>query len=267
MYPVIFSWSGYPVITWTVMAMIGCWWAYFSFVYDLKNKKIPERQVQVFFLGCILVWFVGAYWGQTFTVGRDSSLPFRMAGLVLYGGVFATILYGFLFWWFSSWRRKVSVQELWDFGAMALAWAMFFGRVGCTLYGCCFGKPSGDWPGYELSREHWDFQNRPYPEELHGVRLHPATLYEAIGILGLIGFLYWIRKIEKIKPGRFTPGVPGWIYWVCYGMLRFWLEFIRLDDRGPLTLGFSPSQCFALVTLFLGAVMIPWERRRYGKSR
>jgi phosphatidylglycerol:prolipoprotein diacylglycerol transferase len=268
MYPVLFYIGGQPVISWTVLALIGCWAAYFSLAADLARARIPGWQIIAFFAGCIAVWFGGAYLGHSWTVGRTHGLldqpRFQFAGFVLYGGVLAVIAYGFLAWIGFGWNRKMLVQELWDRGAVALAWALFFGRLGCVLYGCCYGTPAGSWPGYSLNEAHWDPENHTFPAALRGVRLHPAPLYEALGVLAILGVLYWVRSRERRVPGSFPPGVTGWICWIGYGIVRFNVEFIRLDPRGGPVGGLSPSQWIAVVTVLLGAGLVRWD---WGKRR
>jgi phosphatidylglycerol:prolipoprotein diacylglycerol transferase len=265
MLPVLFWVSGHPVVSWTVCAMIGSWVAYFSLTASLARSRIPAWQVTVFFVGCLLVWFAGAWLGQSLTVGRaDVHIGFHrieLAGYVLYGGVIATIIFGFAAWLGFGWRRKLLVQELWDAGALALAWVLFFGRIGCTLYGCCYGTPAGSWPGYVLNDSRWDVINHAFPPGLLGVKLHPATLYEAFGLLAIVGALHWMRRTEERRPGSFPPGVPGWVCWISYGVIRFLVEFIRQDPRGEPILGLSPSQLIAICTVLVGAGLIQWDWR------
>lgn len=264
MWPTIMMLGKRPLITWTVFALIGAWVAYFSLRASLARARIPSIQVTIFFLGATAAWFLGAYGVHGLTVGRPYYVflhKFQFAGYVLYGGVAATIAYGAAAWFALGWHKRMRVQELWDEGALALAWALFFGRIGCTLYGCCYGSPSGSWPGYLLSTEHWDYPNRSFPETLRGVHLHYATVYEALGLLAIIGCLYWARRVETRRPGTFPPGVTGWICWIGYGVVRFLCEFVRGDPRGASHLGLTFSQWSAVVTVSLGAALIQWDWR------
>jgi len=59
-------------------------------------------------------------------------------GLELLGGVIlaiATIV-------FYLWRHKLPVRRYLDILAVGLMLALAFGRIGCFLNGCCFGKPT-----------------------------------------------------------------------------------------------------------------------------
>jgi phosphatidylglycerol:prolipoprotein diacylglycerol transferase len=256
MYPLLFEFSpGHPLNSWLLMALMGIWTCYFSISNDLKRKGISNQQIRIGTLGGVITWFIGAHIGQLTTVGGPSEAVrsgFQLSGFVLYGGLIALVAYGGFYWWLLGWKRKLSLVELWDIASLGVAWAFMWGRIGCTLYGCCYGSPSGSWPGYLLNEEHWDHKNQSFPKALQGIRLHPATLYESIGFLFIIGIMLWIRHVEKKKPGSFWPGQSGLICWTLYGVIRFFLEFIRFDLRGPSHFGLSPSQWISVFIVGLG---------------
>ncbi|MHC4456236.1 MAG: prolipoprotein diacylglyceryl transferase [Planctomycetota bacterium] len=59
-------------------------------------------------------------------------------GLELLGGVLSAIAVIFLY----LWRQKLPIRRYLDILAIGLMLALFFGRIGCFLNGCCFGKPT-----------------------------------------------------------------------------------------------------------------------------
>ncbi|NIR08113.1 MAG: hypothetical protein GTN82_22050, partial [Candidatus Aminicenantes bacterium] len=59
-------------------------------------------------------------------------------GLELLGGVILAILVVF----FYLWRHKLPIRRYLDILAIGLLLALAFGRIGCFLNGCCFGKPT-----------------------------------------------------------------------------------------------------------------------------
>lgn len=252
MYPVLLERNGQVITSWVVMALIGAWVAYFSLDHDLRLKKVKGLRTGWFFLGAVLSWFIGAYLGQSITVGRTIGIftfgRFHFSGYVLYGGVIGSLIYGSIAWALGDWKKRIGLEEFGDLGAVALLWAMMFGRFGCTLYGCCYGTPAGNWPGYTLSYAHWDFRTGPFPLELDGVKLHPATLYEAFGILVILMIAYRLRPLTEGTRRRLGPGSIAMICWASYGVLRFSVEFIRGDPRGNPCLGLYPSQWIAIVT-------------------
>lgn len=59
-------------------------------------------------------------------------------GLELLGGVVLAIIVVF----FYLWRHKLPIRRYLDILAIGLLIALTFGRIGCFLNGCCFGKPT-----------------------------------------------------------------------------------------------------------------------------
>ncbi len=59
-------------------------------------------------------------------------------GLVLLGGVILAITVIFFYLWY----HKLPIRRYLDILAIGLMLALVFGRIGCFLNGCCFGKPT-----------------------------------------------------------------------------------------------------------------------------
>jgi phosphatidylglycerol:prolipoprotein diacylglycerol transferase len=59
-------------------------------------------------------------------------------GLELLGGVILAITVIFLYLWY----HKLPIRQYLDILAIGLMLALAFGRIGCFLNGCCFGKPT-----------------------------------------------------------------------------------------------------------------------------
>jgi len=97
-----------------------------------------------------------------------------------------------------------------------------FGRVGCSLSGCCYGKE------ISLLGIHFAF---------------PARETEAIAL-----FIMFFIFRKKIKEHRLF-----W-YLVYYSLLRFLLEFGRADDRGIMLVDWlSPAQITSIL-IWVGLV-------------
>jgi phosphatidylglycerol:prolipoprotein diacylglycerol transferase len=59
-------------------------------------------------------------------------------GLELYGGVIPAITLILFYLWY----HKLPIRRYFDILAIGLMLALVFGRIGCFLNGCCFGKPT-----------------------------------------------------------------------------------------------------------------------------
>jgi phosphatidylglycerol:prolipoprotein diacylglycerol transferase len=135
-------------------------------------------------------------------------------GLVFSGGVVCAI--GSLVWYAK--RHSLSVLGLGDLWAPAAALGQGFGRIGCFMAGCCYGKPA-DVPWAVM------FTNPKSLAPLN-VPLHPTQLYHAAGGFFLFGILMFIHR-KKSYAGQ----VILW-YLLLHSFSRLFIERFRGDDRG-----------------------------------
>ncbi len=182
--------------------------------------------------------------GQWFS-DCTAALRFWHGGLVFLGGaiVAAAIILRF------ARRKGLALGDVADVLAPSLSLAHVFGRLGCFMVGCCFGKP---WAG----GAHFAPDSVAYSELLgrhamlvgaeHTPGLHPTQLYEAAGEFLIFVGLSWLWRRRKF------PGAVALAYAIAYGALRFVVEIFRDDGvRGFLfqwrlptlagALGLAPS--------------------------
>ncbi|MBR2370558.1 MAG: prolipoprotein diacylglyceryl transferase [Clostridia bacterium] len=118
-----------------------------------------------------------------------------------------------------------------DIGAASIAAAHGLGRIGCLLVGCCHGECTDSWIGV------WN--------EYLGCKTVPVQLFEALFLLSLATFL--VYRSLKWKTYALS------IYLTSYGVWRFFIEFLRSDDRGASPIpGLSPSQFIAIILVIAG---------------
>lgn len=159
-------------------------------------------------------------------------------GLVFYGGLILATGVSLIY----MWKTRLPVWKMADLFSPSIALGLFFGRIGCFLAGCCYGK--------ETSLPWAVTFTHPASLARLNVSLHPTQLYEATGSLFLFLFLLWKRKDKRFE------GQIFWLFLFLYSVLRFFIEFLRGDPRGTFLGGlFSTSQgigiCLALTSLFM----------------
>ncbi len=159
-----------------------------------------------------------------------SQIVTVFSGSVFYGGLFGALILTRIF------IRKISKSEtektgFYDIFAITIPLFHIFGRIGCFLGGCCYGKESAF--GFIAG-------NNPFVPELGGVRRFPVALAEALGNL-LIWVLLMLLWKKKKANGMLTD-----IYLCIYAVLRFNLEFLRGDRIRGIFLGLSTSQWISL---------------------
>jgi phosphatidylglycerol:prolipoprotein diacylglycerol transferase len=96
-----------------------------------------------------------------------------------------------------------------------------FGRVGCSLAGCCYGV--------EL----------PQGARLRGLglSLFPAREIESLCLFAMFFIFFFAVKRRRLQK-----------YLLCYSVIRFFLEFGRGDARGVfLTRALSPAQAISVI--------------------
>ena len=164
---------------------------------------------------------------------------FWNGGLAYYGGLVAGSLYGVHF------LRKESFP-LWrgiDLVGGVIPLGLFFGRMGCFFGGCCFGKivSADHWAAIRFpvwssaSESQWKRGLLDFPY-LESLPVHPTQLYEALGCLMIAA-----TGLLMIRPRKRFDGQVMLFFLGAYAVLRFFLEYLRDDDRGAL-LGLSTSQ-------------------------
>lgn len=140
------------------------------------------------------------------------SGPFTTAGFSFYGG----LLSGLSFWAVAGriFMRVAQLRRATEAAVLPFVLAHAIGRIGCLLAGCCYGRTI---PGSDLR--------------------HPTQLYEAF-FLGALALA--------------LPGVPRGIglsattaYLLSYPTFRFFVEFVRGDERGN-AFGLSVPQWISL---------------------
>lgn len=152
------------------------------------------------------------------------------AGFVLYGAILGGALGAYIF----LRSKAMSFIKYFDLAAPSIALAQGFGRIGCFLAGCCYGKPY-DGPFSVV------FTNSNYAPL--GVHIHPTQIYSSIGDF----VICIILLIFASRPKR--DGQVGGLYMILYSVGRFFIEYLRDDPRGNVGI-FSTSQfiCFFILT-------------------
>lgn len=156
------------------------------------------------------------------------------AGFVVYGGIIggALTIYGFCK------IKKIDMLSYLDLMIPSVALAQGFGRVGCFLAGCCYGKETDSWLGVVFTNS--DFAP-------NGVKVLPTQLFMAGGDVLLMAVLLWYAAKRPLR-GRTSA-----MYLILYSIGRFAVEFLRNDDRGTVGM-LSTSQFIAIFTLMVGLV-------------
>ncbi len=162
-------------------------------------------------------------------------------GLVLYGG----IIFAFLMTLIYTHVKKLDFFVLADIFAPAIFLAVSVGRIGCFSAGCCYGKPTNLPWGVVFSNP----DSLVAPSAL-GMKLHPTQLYESLFSFFLFIGLHFYYKHKRFNGEVFFSSLA------LYSIWRFFIEFIRWDDRGAKIFGLFPSQFISIIVVMLSIFAI-----------
>ena len=143
-------------------------------------------------------------------------------------------------------------MKYFDLVMPSIALAQGFGRIGCLLAGCCYGRETDCF--FSITFRHSDFAP-------NGVPLIPTQIYSSLLDFIHFGFLLFVAKHKK------ADGQVAACYLICYSIGRFILEFFRGDlERGSVGV-LSTSQFISVFAAAAGAALMVWIFRGIGKKK
>ncbi|MEN9799050.1 MAG: Prolipoprotein diacylglyceryl transferase [Pseudomonadota bacterium] len=245
---------------WTLHVVAGYVLALAWMALSFRRLRIPVAEAVLLCAVCLAFGAVGTGLFAWATVGR-------LSGKVLYGGLLGALLAGGVCW--EAWlRHRLPMRPLFDEGMVALCLLFGITRYGCHLEGCCHGTPSpGGWPSVIYPHDTPGFAPAP---SLRGIPLHPAALYECVGLLALAVVGGLLLRLRPVRAGH-----AGWGMLGGYAVLRLVVELVRADERGWESFPLSPSQVISLAILVVGVADLglgwtrwptfPWRKSGLGK--
>lgn len=235
---VLFEFGPLKIYGYGLMIAIGVIAAFCVGMYREKKWNVGENQLFDLGMWCVIGGLIGAkllYWITELPslISNPSLILTTMtSGFVIYGGLIGGVLTGFLF----CRVKKLSFLRYFDLAMPSVALAQGFGRLGCFLAGCCYGKETDAAWGVV-------FHSSSYAP--NGIPLIPTQLISsAADFLHFLVLIFFARKVKK-------SGQVGGLYLCLYSIGRFFIEFLRNDPRGSVGI-LTTSQFIAIFTLLIG---------------
>ncbi len=202
--------------------------------------------------------YVLEHWTAEFAAHPLDVLRIDQGGLMFYGGLIAAAFVLALY-------ARIYRQHLFQITDLVLAVVPIghaFGRLGCFMHGCCYGKITQSCIGVAFpphSPAWWEQASATPPliaqDALASLPVIPTQLIESAANFILFIVLYRLYPRRHRQRG-FVTGC----YLVSYAALRFGIEYLRGDPR--LAIGpFSISQTISLGIMALGAGCLAYARR------
>jgi phosphatidylglycerol:prolipoprotein diacylglycerol transferase len=179
-----------------------------------------------------------------------SALALWQGGLTLYGGIAAGTFAGLV----AARRMRLPVWITADALTPSIALGTMFGRIGCFLNGCCYGRPTNLPWGVVFPHDSFaylEFGDQP---------VHPSQLYNALA--GLLMFVLFQSLRHRFR----VPGVMFWSFIVLFALVRIPIDFTRTyePDTVLMRIGMSDvteSQLMSAGMILFGVLMILRLRR------
>ncbi len=253
MSPILFHFGRFPIYAYGFFIVVGVAAATVLAALRIRKSNIMisfENGVDLFFY-TLLSAFLGSrilYVLINFDFFRQHPLQiFKIweGGLVFYGGLIPAAVVAF---WVMK-RHRLPVWKLADLISPLIALGLSFGRIGCFLAGCCYGKETSlPWAVV--------FKNPDSLARLN-VPLHPTQLYDAANGLILFFLLSWMEKRKTFD------GQIFWLLLALYSIMRFIIEIFRGDPRGfVFTDLLSTSQAIGILLAIFSFFMLFCMKKR-----
>ena len=246
---------GLHIPMYSVMLTLGIIAFFLLLAYFLRDTAARDRisYHRILFVGCLSIPALGIFaflFDSLFHSIEEGKLVF--GGITWLGGVVGVLPTALLLIHFLVPKRRGRELETLDAMIPGLALGHAFGRVGCFLGGCCYGRVTDSPLGVSFPKGSPAARLYPNAAGTGSVPVLPTQLFEAVAELGF--FVLLMLLYRRLK-GRVSE-----LYLVLYGIFRFGLEFLRGDERGATGLVLSPAQLLSLLLIAAGILLFLFRR-------
>ena len=251
--PIAFAIGNFEIRWYSLMYLVGFLVVYVLLKRQLTNANLILDFLIYSFIGLIVGARLGYVFFYDFEYFRMDPLavisPFDLEGnftgifgMSYHGGLVGVILSSIVF----SKIYKVNFFEWTDFVIPAIPLGYFFGRIGNFLNGELYGKVTSHFWGMYFG---------------DGILRHPTQLYEAF-LEGILLFLIlWPIRTKSKFPGNLLA-----IYLFGYGVVRFFVEFLRETDE-KLLYSFTIGQWLSILMIFGSVIIFFWlKNSKFGEK-
>ncbi|MBL9167955.1 MAG: prolipoprotein diacylglyceryl transferase [Verrucomicrobiales bacterium] len=219
----------------------------------LLDRFAPDKAYDVglwILLGALIgarTLYVTSYWEEEFaSKSWLAVLNIRQGGLVFYGGFIGSCLAVILY----CWLKREPLWRLADMLAPSISLGSAFGRIGCLMTGCCYGKACSLPWGIHFPSDHPTF----------GTSVHPTQIYDSLINLAVYGGLEYAYRHKRFDGQIFA------LWLILYPIARSLTELFRGDYPQRYIGGIlTPAQLLSVGILAVGVVLYRFLPRRLSR--
>lgn len=215
-------------------------------LYSVKRRGLKTDDLLDLALLVVIAGIIGARLYDVFIIdwayfsqNLDKIFYIWQGGLAIHGGIIGGALA--LYFWCRY--RKQDIWQWLDIIAVALPLAQAIGRWGNYFNQELFGGPTSLPWGIPIAANLRPLIYRSFEY------FQPAFLYESILNLILFAVLFWQFKKNRLKIGQ-----AAGLYLVGYGLIRFAMEFVRIDVTAVL-FGVRIPQLASIIAILVGLII------------
>ena len=246
--PIFISFGPIVIRYYGLFIVLGALAAIIVILALAKHQKIKQELIIDLALLLLIFGIIGARFYHVFLEPQFYIIhPLNIfkiwnGGLAIHGAIIAGLI---VVYWFSK-KHCLNFWQLTATIVIGLPLAQTISRWGNYFNQELFGLPTNLPWGIPIDQTNraWQYLNYDY--------FHPTFLYESIGdlvifviLLGLYFVLFANHKLQTINCKLFVMS-----YAIMYSILRFFMEFIRIDTT-PIIFNLRFPQFISLLILFL----------------
>ena len=243
MHPIAFQLGSFTIHWYGVMIALAFLAGLWTASRRARRENIPGEKITDIVLWLMVGAFAGAhfvyvttYWKDEYA-GRPLSEIFMIRnGFVYYGGFIGAGVAAFIY---IRWK-KLPLWKTADVLAPSIALGNVFGRIGCFLNGCCYGRAC-DLP--------WAVRF-PSDHPTGGAPVHPTQIYDSLDNFLLYLLLAWLFRHKKFDGQVFAT------YLIGYAITRSIMECFRGDyPPDHIHYGLTPGELVSIPIFIAGLAL------------
>ncbi|MGD0207270.1 MAG: prolipoprotein diacylglyceryl transferase [Verrucomicrobiota bacterium] len=270
MHPIAFQLGSFMIHWYGVMIALAFLAGLWTATRRARRENISGEKIADIVFGLMIGAILGAravyvttYWKDEFA---NQPLPeifmIQHGGLVYYGGLIGATIAGMIC---IRWK-KLPLWKTADVLAPSIALGNVFGRIGCLLNGCCYGRACSLPWGIRFPNQSapWlqHFQQGLVGKGDPSLPVHPTQIYDALLNFALYLGLAWLFRHKKFNGQVFAT------YLICYAVFRSIVEFFRGDyPADHIHNGLTSGQLASIPIFIAGLTLAAFLSRRAEPKR